>query len=119
MRATCRSWLAGLFLALAVAGPATAETGGMCGPREEPVLVVLVQSPQQVRSAADGISKAKPLVSEANTVIFADGRVVTSDLAAASDHLNRLGWAKRQIEIAGAGTSTRLPPSTSTRRRRG
>lgn len=102
---------------LLLAGPGAAQTGGMCGPRNEPVLVVLVQTPQQVRPAADGLSRTRPLVSEADTVIFADGRAVTSNLASVSTHLNKLGWANRQIEIAGAGTSTRLPPASTTRRR--
>jgi len=79
--------------------------------------VVLVESPQQVRAAADGISRTRPLVNEADTVIFADGRAVTSSLASVSQHLNALGWARRKIEIAGAGTSTRLPPAATTRRR--
>jgi hypothetical protein len=52
-------------------------------------------------------------------VIYADGRAVTSDLAAASGHLNALGWAERPIEIAGAGTSTRIPPAAPSQRRRG
>jgi hypothetical protein len=110
----------GGLLATLSAAPAIAQTGGMCGPQSEPVLVVLVQSPQQVRAAADGISRTQPLVNAADTVIFADGRAVTSDLASVSAHLNALGWASRKIEIAGAGTSTRLPPaSASSRRRRG
>jgi hypothetical protein len=105
-----------VLLAGLAAPPAAAETRGMCGPPTEPVLVVLVESPQQVR-AATGVSRAQPLVNEADTVIFGDGRVVTSNLASASEHLNKLGWARRKIEIAGAGTSTRLPPAATTRRR--
>jgi len=107
----------GLLLTTLSAASAAAETGGMCGPRNEPVLVVLVESPQQVRAAAEGISRTRPLVNESDTVIFADGRVVTSSLASTSTHLNALGWASRPIEIAGAGTSTRLPPASTTRRR--
>jgi hypothetical protein len=108
-------------LSLWLAPPALAE-GGMCDAPSEPVLLVLVRGPQQVEGAAAGLSRARPLVSEKDTVIFAEGRVVTSDLESASRHLNTLGWAKRRIEIAGAGTSTRPPPasaSSSKRRRRG
>ena len=110
----------GLLFAIVAVGPATAGTGdagGMCDARNESVLLVLVQSPEQVRAAAAGLSKADMLVNESNTVIFTDARVVTSDLAAASEHLNRLGWATRKIEIAGAGTSTRLRPAIPGRRR--
>jgi hypothetical protein len=92
----------GLLAALA-AGGAAAQVG-MCGPANDPVLLVLVESPQQVASAAEGISRARPLVNEADTVIFGDGRAVTSDLASVSAHLNRLGWAGRKIEIVGAGS---------------
>ncbi|RIL04777.1 MAG: hypothetical protein DCC71_12825 [Proteobacteria bacterium] len=41
------------------------------------------------------------------TVIFADGRVVTSDVDAATRQLNRLGWGTRRIEIV---ASFRLRP---------
>ena len=110
-----------LSLSLWLAPPALAA-GGMCDAPSEPVLLVLVEKPQQVAGAAAGLSRAKALVSESDTIVFADGRVVTSDLASASRHLNTLGWAKRRIEIAGAGTSTRPPPASashSKRRRRG
>jgi hypothetical protein len=96
---------------------AGAQAGGMCGPSPEPVLLVLVASAPKVAPAAVGLSKAPRLVSTADTVIYADGRAVTSDLASISQHLNELGWASRPIEIAGAGTSTRLPPTSTTRRR--
>jgi hypothetical protein len=112
-----RAFGIGLLSALLGAAPGVAQTGGMCGPSSEPVLVVLVDSPQQVRATADGLSQTRPLVREADTVVFADGRAVTSSLASVSAHLNALGWASRKIEIAGAGTSTRLPPASSTRRR--
>ncbi|MEN8161838.1 MAG: hypothetical protein ABFS41_17340 [Myxococcota bacterium] len=108
-------------LAFALATPALAA-GGMCGAPDEPVFLVVVGSKQQVAGAAHGLSRAPALVNESDTVIFADGRAVTSDLAAASRHLNALGWAERRIEIAGAGASRRAPPaspSKSKRRRRG
>jgi hypothetical protein len=93
----------------------------MCGPPSEPVLVVLVESPKLVQSAAAGISRARPLVNEADTVIFADGRVVSSSLASVSRQLNALGWASRKIEIAGAGSVPRAPIASApgARRRRG
>jgi hypothetical protein len=102
-----RSIAFGLLAALAAGG--AAAQGGMCGPANDPVLVVLVESPQQVRAAAEGISRARPLVSEADTVIFGDGRTVSSNLASLSAHLNRLGWATRKIEIVGAGSMPRGP----------
>lgn len=95
----------------------------MCGPEPGPVLVVVVESKARVPGAAAGLSPAPRLVDTADTVIYADGRAVTSDLAAVSAHLNKLGWAERPIEIAGAGTSRRPSPAppggSSSRRRRG
>jgi hypothetical protein len=110
----------GLVLASLVAAPAAAA-GGMCGPADDPVLVVLVASAQQVKSAAAGLSRTRPLVNAADTVIFADGRAVTSSLESMSAHLNALGWASRKIEIAGAGSVPRAPiaDATGARRRRG
>jgi hypothetical protein len=43
---------------------------------------------------------------DASTIIFADGRVVTSDVSAASDHINALGWGSRGIKMV-ASFSTR------------
>ena len=122
-----RAWRVGaVSLGLLVTALATvsaaAQTGGMCGAPSDAVLVVLVQSPQQVKSAADGLSKTRVLVNEADTVIYADGRAVTSSLDSVSRHLNALGWAKRKIEIAGAGSMPRAPLASapgSGRRRRG
>jgi hypothetical protein len=110
----------GLLFTAFCAHTSDAQSGGMCGPPSEPVLVVLVESPQQVRATADGISRTRPLVNEADTVIFADGRAVTSSLASVSTHLNALGWASRKIEIAGAGSVPRAPiASAPSGRRRG
>jgi hypothetical protein len=93
----------------------------MCDTETGLVLVVIVEAPKQVAPAAADLSLAQKLVDTPDTVIFADGRAVTSDLAAVSAHLDELGWARRPIEIAGAGTSTRLPPPSATTkgRRRG
>lgn len=110
-----------LALAATAAASASAEAPGMCDTETGPVLVVIVGAPKQVAPAAAGLSSTPKLVDTPDTVIFADGRAVTSNLAAVSTHLNELGWASRPIEIAGAGTSTRLPPSSAATkgRRRG
>jgi hypothetical protein len=106
-------------LALAATASASAAAPGMCDTETGPVLVVIVDAPKQVAPTAAGLSATQKLVDTPDTVIFADGRAVTSNLAAVSTHLNELGWARRPIEIAGAGTSTRLPPpSASTKGRR-
>ena len=112
----------GLLVAMLATASADAQSGGMCGAPSEPVLLVLVQSPKDVKRAADGLSTTRVLVNEADTVIYADGRAVTSSLDSVSAHLNKLGWAKRKIEIAGAGSMPRAPIADapgSGRRRRG
>ena len=118
MHRFARLGTAALALLLLPAAAAQAS-GNMCGPSREPVLLVLVESPARVTAAATGLSQAPLLVSTKDTRIHADGRAVTSDLAAVSAHLNALGWAERPIEIAGAGTSSRLPPASPAKRRRG
>jgi hypothetical protein len=78
-------------------------------------MIVVVDSPEQVK-AASALWKGTPiLVEEAHTVVFADGRIVTSRVEAAGDHVQSLGWARRQIEIVGG-----LPAASGAwQRRRG
>jgi hypothetical protein len=81
----------------------TQESGqvGICDTGSSPVMIVVVESPQRVQSAS-ALWKATPIVvQEAETVVFADGRIVTSQIEAAGEHLQSLGWAHRQIEIVG------------------
>ena len=102
-------------LVFALLAPAAAWADGqMCGPPTGPVLIVIVDSKARVPRAAAGLSSTRRLVETADTIIYADGRAVTSDLAAVSVHLNKLGWAKREIQIAGAGSLP--PPPAATRR---
>jgi len=74
---------------------------GICDPGASPVMIVVVESPQKVKSAS-ALWKTTPIVvQEAETVVFADGRIVTSRLEATGDHLQSLGWTHRKIEIVG------------------
>jgi len=74
---------------------------GICDTGSSPVMIVVVESPRKVQSAS-ALWKATPIVlQEAETVVFADGRIVTSRLEATGDHLQSLGWTHRQIEIVG------------------
>lgn len=121
MRSLGCAALAACALWLGAAAEAAEPTGGMCGPALEPVLLVLLGPGASVASAAEGLSSAQRLVSTPDTVVYADGRAVTSNLDAMSRHLNALGWSSRPIEIVGAGTSRRASPGAGTgaRRRRG
>jgi hypothetical protein len=74
---------------------------GICDPDSSPVMIVVVESPRKVKSAA-GLWKATPVVlQDPETVVFADGRIVTSRLDATGEHLQSLGWTHRDIEIVG------------------
>jgi hypothetical protein len=88
---------------------------GICDPDSSPVMIVVVESPRKVKSAA-GLWKTTPVLAEdPETVVFADGRIVTSRLDATGEHLQSLGWAHRDIEIVGG-----LPAASGAwQRRRG
>jgi len=84
------------------ASPGASEQAGICEPGEAPVTIVVVKSASKVRSAA-ALWESTPVVSQdAETVVFADGRIVTSRLEATGEHLESLGWAHRDIEIVGS-----------------
>lgn len=88
---------------------------GICDPDSSPVMIVVVESPKKVKSAS-ALWKTTPVVVEKpETVVFADGRIVTSRLEAMGDQLQSLGWTHRQIEIVGG-----LPAASGAwQRRRG
>lgn len=80
------------------AAPAARAAGEACD-TSGPVALLIVASPAKVREFAASVRDAAVLGSDATTVVFSDGRVVTSDVTAASRQLNRLGWAGRRIEV--------------------
>jgi hypothetical protein len=74
---------------------------GICDPSAAPVMIVVVPSPKKVKSAAE-LWKATPIVArDPETVVFADGRIVTSRLEGTGDYVQNLGWTHRDIEIVG------------------
>ena len=104
----------GLFLAAlgtAVPAPAPAQQCD-AGARSGPVTIVSVATARRVREYAATVRGSRVLRRDAQTVIFADGRVVTADLAGLSRHLNALGWAHRPIQIVGSFSrrSARVSP---------
>ena len=88
---------------------------GICDPDSSPVMIVVVESPRQVQSAS-ARWKATPIIrQQAETVVFSDGRIVTSEVEATGPLLQSLGWTHRQIEIVGG-----LPAASGAwQRRRG
>ena len=89
---------------LSGATTARAQGAALCQPGQSgqsgsAVSLVILSSPKKVHELAASIRDAKILKRDAKTVIFSDGRVVTSDVTSASRHLNELGWGKRSINV--------------------
>jgi hypothetical protein len=68
-------------------------------PARSGVSLVVLTSPARVAEFAASLPEVPILRRGPATVVFADGRVVTSDVEAAVEHLNALGWGHRNIEI--------------------
>jgi hypothetical protein len=64
-----------------------------------PVSLLILDSARKVDEFAATPRDAKLVVRESGIAIFEDGRVVTSDVDAATRYLNELGWAARPIQI--------------------
>jgi hypothetical protein len=70
--------------------------------------MIVVRNAAEVASSSDQWKSDPTLVREPRTVIFSDGRIVTSDVEATGSHLNELGWASRRIEfVAAAGLKSK------------
>lgn len=92
----------GLLLAAGLAAGSAPATGApQCdtGPSRGSVAIVVVASPERVQQYAATVKGVRVLRRDADTVIFADGRVVTANVGAVDRHLNALGWADHRIEI--------------------
>jgi hypothetical protein len=99
LRRPLASAIAALAWIASGAGPAAAD--GSCRlPPNLPVSLVILQNGQKVRELAASVRDARVVRRDANTVVFDDGRVITSDVSAAGDHLNALGWGDRRIDVA-------------------
>jgi hypothetical protein len=95
-----------VLFALLQVQPARAQSCDV-GKAKGPVSILILASPQKVQEFAATIRDAPVAARDPGTVIFRDGRVVTSDAASATRHLNALGWGGRPIEIV---ASFRLRP---------
>lgn len=110
---------AAITLAAVILFSLTASTRGFAGQsnscdlasRKGPVSLLILPNNARVRSYAATV-KDSPIVSHsATTVVFGDGRVVTSDVTKASRHINDLGWETRPISVvASFNKRMRRPP---------
>jgi hypothetical protein len=87
-------------LVLALGSSTTAHAGKVCEvpSGSGPVALVILASGAKVHAYARTL-KGTVAHRDAETVIFHDGRVVTSDIEAAGRHLNDLGWGGRGINV--------------------
>ena len=108
------AWTVGCAIAIGclswAAAPAIAQDGQSCSTRPTgPVWLIVLDSPGRVQAYAATV-KDEEILSDATTVVFKGGRVVTSDVAAAGEHLNALGWANRKLEIVASFPARRARP---------
>jgi hypothetical protein len=106
-----------LGLLLVVSTAASAQQGEVCERKPAasrgPISLVILASGAKVRELAASVKDTPVVARDANTVIFADGRVITADVASAGEHLNALGWGSRRIDIAVSLPKRRVQPRRS------
>ena len=96
-----------------------------------PVTIVRVRTLAALEQAMADRRPIQIVYSTEDTAVYEDGRVLTSNVAAAGEHLNALGWAQNPMQILGAATGRRASATSydwssgskrtgrRTRRRRG
>ncbi len=95
-------------LALGCAGPAPLPSVDMAGGQCEAgsggsggITVLLVKNPKKVQEYKASMAKLNnpAIAGDRHTMIFADGRMVTTSLERVGDWVNELGWSSRPISI--------------------
>ncbi len=102
-------------LLLAGATAARAQESGSCEVVKQtgPLSLLILASGNKVHVLAATVRDSAVLRRDATTVVFGDGRIITSDVAAASTHINALGWGQRSISVV----ATVAKPKRRPRRR--
>jgi hypothetical protein len=99
--------LASSLLWLASPAGAEAET---CEPGSTgPVSLILLQSAGAVHELAAAL-RGTVITRDATTVVFADGRIISSDVGKVGDHMNALGWSSRSIDMMASFPARRARP---------
>jgi len=97
-------------LVMVLGSLATARAGEVCEvPHGGPVSLIILASGSKVQQYARA-TKGTVVRRDAKTVVFLDGRVITSDVEAAGRHLNALGWGGRQIKVMASFPAQRARP---------
>lgn len=107
-----------IVLALVLAGSAPSGAGELCDPvAVARVSLLILANAERVQTLAKSIgAHTRVLARDDATVVFEDGRVLTSDPSGASRHLNALGWGAKPIDLVASFVRSRSLPA---RRRRG
>jgi hypothetical protein len=95
--------------ALAISFPAGARSPAICDPVDVQggVSILVVATREKVKEFSASVRDARIVRRDAETVLFEDGRVVTSNVEALGGHLNALGWGQRSIAIVGSFSTRR------------
>ena len=112
-RFACAALVAALLLAGAPAARAGESDSCEVVPQTGPVSLLILASGNKVQELAATVRGSAVVRRDATTVVFRDGRVITSDVAAASTHINALGWGQRSISVV----ATVAKPKRRPRRR--
>ncbi len=104
-----------LWLALGLLLAAPLQAGETCEvrPARGPVSLIILANGQKVQELARSVKDGQVVARDAETVIFADGRVITADVDAAGEHLNQLGWGARRIQISATFPARRARPRSA------
>jgi hypothetical protein len=100
--------------ALAVLLPAFAGANEVCDPGQSrgAVSLMILKSDAQVHVLAKSLARGVPMAArDAATVVFQDGRVITSDVESAGRVLNALGWGARRIDVVASFGNRRARPA--------
>lgn len=97
-------------VAMALWAGAAASAGEVCEPAPTgAVSVIVLQSASAVQELGSAL-RGTVILRDATTVIFRDGRVISSDVAKVGDHLTALGWESRPIEMVASMPARRARP---------
>ncbi len=86
----------------------------MCPAGPSAISIVVVASKAQVRQYAASTPRESVAHYDEESLVLVDGRVVTSNIEAAGQRINELGWTSAPIQVVGS-----LPTRARPRRSRG
>jgi hypothetical protein len=66
------------------------------------VTVIPVRYASQLQRTVAALRAAPLIYQTADTAVFEDGRIVTSEVEHVGAHLNELGWTENPLKISGA-----------------